>query len=152
MIDQSPDCFLMRAMSPVYARCAKPTSKHERVMVYGISLKLKLVHKGRQKYSVQCTLLEDAISKGVQFSKINPGIQTSFDDELEKQQPKFVVGVQKVFDKVLQDFDSMFVVEELPNPKRDALRYEVQRFVKNAQAEMNGPIEIEFAKATKTSA
>lgn len=71
---------------------------------------------------------------------------------LEKQQPGLVESVQKIFHKVVQDFDSMFVVKELPSPERDTLRQEIQRFVRHAKAEINGPIEAEFAKATKRSA
>ena len=97
-------------------------------------------------------MLEDAISKGEQFSLINPGIEKSFENQLKKQQPKLVESVQKIFDKVVQDFDTMFVMDETPDPQRDALRQEVQRFVSNAKAEINGPIEVEFAKATKHSA
>ena len=97
-------------------------------------------------------MLEDAISKGEQFSKILPGIEESFENELEKQQPTLVENVQQIFHKVVQDFDSMFVVEESPNPKRDALRQEVQRFVSRAKARIDGPIELELAKATKHSA
>ena len=97
-------------------------------------------------------MLEDAISKGEQFSKILPGIEESFENELEKQQPTLVENVQQIFRKVVQDFDSMFVVEELPNPKRDALRQEVQRFVSRAKARIDGRIEFELAKATKHSA
>lgn len=63
-----------------------------------------------------------------------------------------LASVEKIFQKVEQDFDSMFIVEEVPNPKRDALRQEVQRFVSHAKAQIDGPIEIEFAKATKDSA
>ena len=96
-------------------------------------------------------MLEDALSKGVQFSKINPGIQKAIENALENQQPKLVENVQKIFDKVVQDFDSMFVVEELPNPQRDALRVDVQRFVSQANAQIEGPIEVEFAKVTKDS-
>lgn len=71
---------------------------------------------------------------------------------LEKQQLGLVQSVQKIFYKMVQDFDSMFVMEELPSPKRDTLRQEIQRFVSDAKAEINGPIEAEFAKATKRSA
>lgn len=74
------------------------------------------------------------------------------ENALEKQQPIFVANVQKIFDKVVQDFDLMFVVEELPNADRYMLRREVQRFVSHANAKMNGAIEAEFAKATKDSA
>lgn len=74
------------------------------------------------------------------------------ENELEKQEPKLVENVQKIFEKVVRDFDSMFVVEELPNPQRDALRQEVRRFVSHAKAQIDGPMEVEFAKATKDSA
>ena len=103
-------------------------------------------------HTARCTLLEDTISKGEQFGKINPGIKKSFENGLKMQQPKLVKKVQEIFQKVTQDFDSMFVVEELPNAKRDALRLEVQRFVSHAKAKNDGPIEVEFAKATKDSA
>ena len=97
-------------------------------------------------------MLEDAISKGEQLSNINPGIKKTIENALDKQHLKFVENVQKIFDKVVQDFDSMFVVEELPDPDRDTLRQEVQRFVKDADAQIDGKIEIEFAQATKDSA
>ena len=117
------------------------------------SLKHAEVKRGHKNlHTARCTLLEGALSKGVQFSKINPGIQRFIENALEKQQPKLVQNVQKIFDKVVQDFDSIFVVEELPNPKRDALRLEVQHFVKHANAQIDGPTEVEFAKATKDSA
>ena len=121
-------------------------------MIFEPSLKHAEAKSGyKNLHTARCTLVEDALSKGVQFSKINPGIQKSIENALEKQQPQFVEDVQKIFDKVVQDFDSMFVVEELPNPKRNALRLDVQRFVSEANALIDGPIEVEFAKATKHS-
>lgn len=153
MIDEDPDCFLMRAMTPIYAKCGRISCKYYIGNYLEPSLKQAEAKSGyKNLHTARCTLLEDAISKGEQFSNINPGIKKTVDNALEKQQPKFVDNVQKIFDKVVQDFDSMFVVEELPNPDRDVLRQEVQRFVRHANAQIDGPIEGEFAKATKDSA
>lgn len=126
---------------------------NESITMFGTLLKHAPAKRANQSlHTAQCTLLENAISKDEQFSQINPGIKTSFDDALEKQQPKLIDNVQNIFNRVVPDFDSMFVVEELPNPKRDALRQEVQRFVSHARAQIDGPIEVEFAKATTDSA
>ena len=143
----------MQAITPVYAKCCTISGKSYLGNDFRTLTKESEAKNGHKNlHTARCTLLEDALSKGVPFSKINPGIQNSIENALEKQQPKFVEDVQKIFDKVVQDFDSMFVVEELPNPNRDALRLEVQHFVKYANAQIDGPIEVEFAKATKDTA
>ena len=59
--------------------------------------------------------------------------------------------INKVFDRILRDFDLSFVVEELPNLRRDALRRKMKAFVRDAKAEIDKNIEIELAKAESES-
>lgn len=107
----------------------------------------------RQKISTaRNTLMEDALSKGEQFSRIRSGIEEIFEQELDAQQPKLTALVQEVFHKVIEDFDLMFVVEELPDAQRDILRGQVQRFVDKAKSTIDGRVAVEFAKATMDSA
>ncbi len=86
---------------------------------------------------------------GEPFAMIVTGFQKAIEDGLEKLEPKLVENVKEVFDMVLMDFDRMFVVEELPDPKRDVLKGQVKDFVCYARAKVDGQIATEYALATK---
>lgn len=91
------------------------------------------------------------MERGEPFAKIVPGFQKAFEDGLKRLQSGLVESVQEVFAMVLTDFDLMFVVEELPDPKKDILRDQIKDFVCRAKAKVNGPIATEFAIATKSN-
>ena len=52
---------------------------------------------------------------------------------------------------ILEDFNSTFTVEEMPDPKRDALRSQIQTFVEDARSVINGPLATELATAMADS-
>ncbi|KAM0805279.1 hypothetical protein BDR22DRAFT_969026 [Usnea florida] len=131
MDDEDPDSYLLKAMSPLYHKCAKVT--------------------GKNLHTQRCTLLNDAMSKGVPFAGFCPGIKSSIEQEIDRRQQELLSGVQAVFNMVLEDFNSAFTVEEVPNPKRDLLRSQVQRFVEYAEARINGPLANELATAMMDS-
>ena len=91
------------------------------------------------------------MERGEAFAKIAPGIKETMERGLAKEEPILLKGVQSVFAMVLRDFDLMFVVEELPDARRDALRQQTQQFVDHALATYHGTIAVEFAKATGVS-
>lgn len=94
------------------------------------------------------TLLEDSMARGEPFAKILPGVKQTFEKGFMKLQPELVQSLKDVFDTVISDFDLIFVVEELPDPRRDILRGELQDFVEEARAKIHGEIAMEFARAT----
>ena len=94
------------------------------------------------------TLLKDSIERGEPFARILPGVQQRFEAGLAKLQPELVQSLETVFDMILSDFDLMFVVEELPDPRRDVLRGQVREFVDYARSKIDGEIATEFAHAT----
>lgn len=98
------------------------------------------------------TLLEQAIKDGVPYVKICDQVKDTVESALLDQQAALLQNVQEVFDTVVMDFDQMFVVEELPDPRRDNSCQQIQEFVVQANARLNGPIEREFAAATSLSA
>ena len=91
------------------------------------------------------------MSKGVPFAGFWPGIQSSIEQEIDRRQLELLSGVQAIFNMVLDDFNSTFTVEEVPDPKRDLLRSQVQRFVEHAEATVNGPLATELAIAMMDS-
>lgn len=93
-------------------------------------------------------MLRDSIDRGEPYAKIMPGFQTAIEDGLKKLEPEFVDSVQEVFKIVLDDFDRMFVVEILPDPKRDVLKGQVNKFVCWARAKVDSQIATEYARAT----
>ena len=125
------DGFLMKAMGPVYDKCAQI--------------------RGRGSNIARCTLLEHAISEGLPFAAMRPGVEDMMKRGLLECQEALSESVKIVFENVLKDFDRMFVVEEVPNPKRDVLREQVNVFVNGAKAKINGPIEMELATAVNES-
>ncbi len=88
------------------------------------------------------------MEKGEPFSKICSGIKESIEQSLDEQRPILLKTAKSIFDKILKDFDLMFVVEELPDPRRNILRRQVQQFVLSANEKYHGTIVNEFAKAT----
>lgn len=91
------------------------------------------------------------MSKGEPFAGLCPGIKKAIEEEIDRQQSGVLRGVQGVFNMVLEDFNSTFTVEEIPDPKRDLLRSQVQQFVDHAQAKINGPLATELATAMADS-
>lgn len=91
------------------------------------------------------------MSKGGPFAGFCPGIKKAIEEEIDRQQSVVLGGVQGVFNMVLEDFNSTFTVEEIPDPKRDLLRSQIQQFVDHAQAKINGPLATELATAMADS-
>ena len=102
-------------------------------------------------HTQRCTLLNDAMRKGEPFAGFRTRIKKSIEREIDKHQPRFLRGVQRVFDMILEDFKSTFNVEEIPDPKRDVLISQIQQFVDHAQAVINGPLASELATAIANS-
>ena len=102
-------------------------------------------------HTQRCTLLNDAVSRGDPFAGFGKDIKESIEKEIEIQQPVLLKNVQEIFSMILEDFNSTFVVEEIPNPMRDVLRSQIRKFADDAQATINGPLAIELAIATKVS-
>ena len=88
------------------------------------------------------------MQKGDLYTKLSDRVKTAVESALDKKQAALILKVQEVFDSVLEDFDAMFVVEEVPDPRRDDLCKQVQEFVIEANARLDGPIAREFAAAT----
>lgn len=86
--------------------------------------------------------------RGEPFAVIEPGVKASMKSELETRHEKLVKKVHTVFDVVLADFDSTFIVEERPDEARNVLRGEIRDFVKKAEVTMNVMMEGELARAT----
>ena len=93
-------------------------------------------------------IIREAMEKGEPFSKICSGIKESIEQSLDEQRPILLKTAKSIFDKILKDFDLMFVVEDLPDPRRNVLRRQVQQFVLSANEKYHGTIVNEFAKAT----
>ena len=102
-------------------------------------------------HTQRSTLLNDAMSKGEPFAAFGAEIKKSIERQIDIQQPRLLIGVQRVFNMILEDFSSTFTVEEIPDPKRDLLRSQIQQFVDDAQALINGPLATELATAMADS-
>lgn len=106
---------------------------------------------GRNLHTIRSTLLKDAMSKGEPYNTMCPNIGEAILGEIDQQQPKLLAGAQTVFDDIIDDFKSLFIVEERPDPSRDSFKYEVQEFVRYAYEIINGPITRELAVAMAES-
>lgn len=91
------------------------------------------------------------MSQGIPFSEIEAGIRNAFHKAFEKKRTRIVREVMKIFDGILKDFDIGFVLEEIPNPERDALRDEMKQFVTASKAKLDKYIAVELARAEGTS-
>ena len=91
------------------------------------------------------------MSKGVPFAGFCTNIKKAIEQEIDRQQPEVLRGVQGVFNMILEDFNSTFTVEEIPDPKRDVLRSQIQQFVDDAKSIINGPLATELATAMADS-
>lgn len=91
------------------------------------------------------------MSKGEPFNTICPNVREALAGQIDRQQPKVLTSAQKVFDDVIDDFKSLFVVEERPDPTGDSFKREVQEFVRHANDIINGPITRELAVAMAES-
>ena len=97
-------------------------------------------------------LIERAFENGEPYAKVGDRVKDAMETAFLHYQTGLLEKVQEVFESVVADFDQMFVVEEIPDPKRDTLCLQIQEFVIQANARLNGPIEREFAAATSLSA
>ena len=107
--------------------------------------------QGKGANSNRLTLLRHTISRGAPFANMGAGVKAAIEGKIDDLRSQLLESVEKVFDMVLEDFDTMFVVEEVPNPQRDILRQQINEFVGRARAKIDGPIAQEFATAIKDS-
>ncbi|KAL8735687.1 MAG: hypothetical protein Q9181_002750 [Wetmoreana brouardii] len=129
--DDTDASYLLKALDPLYQVCAETS--------------------GKRAYDRRVATLYSAVSKGVLFAGMEADIKTAMKIYLSQRMEKLVKKAQNVFDVVLSDFDSMFVVEERPDIDRNSLRTEIQGFVKKAEATMQGVMEEELARAISES-
>ena len=94
------------------------------------------------------TLLKDSFDRGEPFAEMSTGVKTSFEAGLEKETSQLVQNQTRVFNMILSDFDLIFTVEELPDPRRDVLRDQLKEFVERSRAKIEGDIASEFARAS----
>lgn len=143
----------MQVLLPLYTRCNEKVGKclmfptescHSRDTADN--------HQGKNISIVKRALLEQAIRDGAPYSKLCDQVKDAVELALLDQQATLLQNVQDIFDTVVRDFDQMFVVEEIPDARRDTLCKQIQEFVMQANARLNGPIEREFAAATSLSA
>ena len=76
------------------------------------------------------------------------GVKTSFKAGLENEIPELIRNLTQVFDIILSDFDLMFTVEELADPRRDVLRDQLKEFVEQSRAKIEGDIASDFARVS----
>ena len=93
-------------------------------------------------------IMKDSFSRGEPFARILPGIKQIIESGLTILEAELVRRVEAIFDMILSDFDLMFAIEKLPNPRRDILRGQVQVFVDHARTKIEREIAVEFAYAT----
>ncbi|KAL8640970.1 MAG: hypothetical protein Q9228_002174 [Teloschistes exilis] len=129
--DDTDGSYLMEAMVPIYRSCFEES--------------------GKGSHPRRVAMLHSAIKKGEPFARMEPGVRSSIKSELDMRYKKFVKKVHTVFDVVLADFDSTFVVEECLDVARNGLRSEIRDFVKKAESTMNGTMATELAKAISES-
>lgn len=94
---------------------------------------------------------QNTMYEGKPFAEMEPGLKSVMECDLNARIAKLIIKVQAVFDVVLSDFDSMFVVQERPNRDRDTLRNAIKDFIAKAEATLYGPMEQELAKAINES-
>ena len=96
------------------------------------------------------TLLQDFMERGAPFEQFQPKLQELFSISLTSQRTQLEANLQKFFNTIVKDYDTMFIVKELPDEKRDTLKKQIQDFVDYAEAQCNCPIETEYAKLVST--
>ncbi len=104
---------------------------------------------GKGLHVQRVTLLEDTMQRGEPFGGFVPGIKAAMEYGVEKLQPQLLKGIKSVFEGVSENFDLMFVVKELPDERRNALRRHIKRYVDRADSKINGELTRELAMATK---
>ena len=135
----------MEAMLPLYQKLIdiRGNSKHPSCSQHAIDVKA-----GKQVGNLRKAFLKYAIDKGEPFSKYIPILTEYFHKAVDKEGIALSESLGKVFDNVLHDYDFQFVVEELPDERRDALKEEVKDFVRHAEFQYNELIGKQFAEAT----
>lgn len=94
-------------------------------------------------------LLNDTMERGEPFGGFIPGVKAAMKYGAGNLQPRLLKDVESVFNGVSKNFDLLFVFEEQPNKRRDALRQRIKQYVDNANSRINGELTREFAMATK---
>ena len=103
---------------------------------------------GKGMYVQRKALLEDTMERGEPFGGFVPGIRAAWKKGVDISQPQLSKRVKSVFEGVSDNFDLMFVFEEVPNERRDALRQRIKRYVDDANSRINTELTLEFAMAT----
>ena len=103
---------------------------------------------GKGMHLQRVTLLEDTMQRGEPFGGFIPVIRTTMKYGLKELRPQLLEDVKSVFEGVSYNFDLMFVVKELPNERRDALRQRIRQYVDHANSRINEDLVLEMAMAT----
>ena len=103
---------------------------------------------GKGLHIQRVTLLEDTMERGEPFGAFIPGIRAAWKKGVDISHPRLLKRVKAVFEGVSDNFDLMFVFEEIPNERRNALRERIKRYVEDANLRINKELTLEFAMAT----
>ena len=103
---------------------------------------------GKGMHVQRVTLLEDTMERGEPFSGFVPGIRAAWKKGVDVSHPQLLKRVKSVFEGVSDNFDLMFVVKEIPNERRNALRQRIKQYVDDANLRINKELTLEFAMAT----
>lgn len=103
---------------------------------------------GKGMHVQRVVLLEDTMERGEPFGGFVPGIRAAWKKGMGVLLPKLLKRVKSVFEGVSDNFDLMFVFEEVPNERRDALRQRIKQYVDYANSRINTELTLEFAMAT----
>ncbi|KAL6720207.1 hypothetical protein ACLMJK_002128 [Lecanora helva] len=141
---EEEDGFFMQAMLVLYEKLRKVEGS---VFSCFSTMHVTKAKTGASPVIQQRALLHDSFIRGEQYAEILPGVKQKFFTGLENLQTELLKNLNAIFDMVLADFDLLFEVEELPDPKRDVLRGEIRAFVEKARGKINGDITMEFARA-----
>lgn len=103
--------------------------------------------QGKGSHRARRALIENEVDSRRPFEKIYEEVKKGFEEGLEKQQKAVMKATDAVFDLMVKDYDRQFKPTETNDPTILALRTSLQGFVKDAYTKINGPIQLNLARA-----
>ncbi len=92
-------------------------------------------------------MIDSELASRRPFEKIHEEVKKAFEKDLAVRKKRLVKSIEAIFNMILRDFDSQFVVVENNDPSIKELQKTLREFATEANAKINGSIQLDLARA-----
>ena len=129
-----PQGYLHATMEPAYREC-----------------ELRAQQRGNG-FTKDCRkIIERVVTNGSPYEAIVAGVKEDSSMAVEELKEKLKPDLQSIYEDLIADFDSMFVVEEETNEDRDVLVSNITGFIESTRPHLDGPLRDKLRRIIQES-